>query len=450
MPLPTPKKGTARATGRVRPSRAELLMNANRELASEQLPDEYTMSAIEGATPEATAATQPQAVSLPAAPTPQPMTAPQSAGGSAAIEAAPRHSRDAGANLPENAAHPGSVDAANVVLRPVPVAEIRPSPFQPKGRPSAAAVEAVRQAIADVGSLEALVGPEGSALFTRLDAEAARLAELAYDIATNGMKLPLEVRTAEDGATECLSGHRRLAAARLAGHDTVPAIHRGAMTSAAAAATVLRGNLHRENFTTWQEAVLVTEVQERRRADGYRDNVRSLGAVMGWSHGKVNMLLRIRKALSPQFLRKVGSDDDAQVEEVLARATYRELERLAAEPDEARREVAVRRLLGWTTPSTPVETSSEREWQYIRYKRGGGFVIEVNAPVESLPAGDVEKLRETLDWQLTLVRERLEALAGRGPTGQDGTAAGPSPDEQSGKTGSAEGTRSRAARSIKG
>jgi ParB family chromosome partitioning protein len=126
----------------------------------------------------------------------------------------------------------------------------------------------------------------------------------------------------------------------------VPVIERGPMSNAGAAATVLRGNLHRENFTTWQEATLVTEVQERRRADGYRDNVRTLGAVMGWSHGKVNMLLRIRRALSPELLARVGGGDPAPVEELLARAPYRDLERLANEADDARREMATRRMLG--------------------------------------------------------------------------------------------------------
>ena len=167
-------------------------------------------------------------------------------------------------------------------MRDLAVDAIRPSPFQPKGRPSAAAVASVRDAAAQAGSLDALVSPDGAPLFMRLSPEAARLAELAYDIAEHGLRVPVEVRALDDGAHECLSGHRRLAAARLAGLAAVPAIDRGTMSHAAAAATVLRGNLHRENFTTWQEATLVTEVQERRRADGYRDNVRTLGAVMGW------------------------------------------------------------------------------------------------------------------------------------------------------------------------
>jgi hypothetical protein len=54
----------------------------------------------------------------------------------------------------------------------------------------------VRLAIAEAGSLEALVSPEGGRGFARLDPESARLAELAYDVATHGIKTPLELRTA--------------------------------------------------------------------------------------------------------------------------------------------------------------------------------------------------------------------------------------------------------------
>jgi ParB family chromosome partitioning protein len=234
------------------------------------------------------------------------------------------------------------------------------------------------------------------------------LAELAYDVAEHGMKVPVETRVLGDGTLECLSGHRRLAAAKLAGKDTVPAIERGEMSNASAAATVLRGNLHRENFTTWQEATLVTEVQERRRADGYRDNVRTLGTVMGWSHGKVNMLLRIRRALSPELLTRVGGGDPSPVEELLARAQYRDLERLAAEPDEHRRETATRRMLG--LDDRPAASPRDRQVCVHRPKRGGGFVIEVNAAVESLDAGDASLLRAHLETQLTRVTARLGAL----------------------------------------
>jgi ParB family chromosome partitioning protein len=397
-------KGSAPATGKVvKRSRAEELLQATAALATTQLPDEETMSAIEGERPSRDGAGEaPEAGQLGRAP---------QAGDQSSSPVAPlRHRAGAtGASVAVANADAAARTGADRVER-VSILGVRPSPFQPKGRPSAAAVSAVRLAIAESGSLEALVSPEGATLFGKLEPEAARLAELAYDISQHGVRVPIELRTAEDGALECLGGHRRLAAAALAGLDAIPALLRGEMSSAAAAATVLSGNLHRENFTTWQEAVLVTEVQERRRADGHRDNVRSLGSVMGWSHGKVNMLLRIRRALAPAFLARVSGEggDVGAVEEALSRAAYRDLERLANEGDEERRLAATRRMLG--LGGTPAASPRERSAVLHRPKRGGGFMIEVNDAVETLGAADAMVLRELLETQLARVTARLERL----------------------------------------
>jgi ParB family chromosome partitioning protein len=379
-------------------------MSATQALAAEQLPDGHTMTAI-----EREPAASPTPSSAPAAPSP----VAESPAGRARSREASTATASKPITLPETADESlhvveASGPASRLEVRDVTVDAIAPSPFQPKGRPSAAAVSSVRDVIEKAGSLEALVGPDGAPLFSALSAEAARLAELAYDIAEHGLKVPIEVRTLIDGSLECLSGHRRLAAAKLAGIDRLPAIDRGEMSNAAAAATVLRGNLHRENFTTWQEATLVTEVQARRRADGYRDNVRTLGAVMGWSHGKVNMLLRIRRSLSPELLVRAGGGDAAPVEELLARAAYRDLERLASEGDDDRRLSAVRQLLG--LGDAPAAAIRERQACVHRPKRGGGFVIEVHEPVETLSAGDATLLRAHLETQLTRVKARLAAL----------------------------------------
>jgi ParB family transcriptional regulator, chromosome partitioning protein len=287
---------------------------------------------------------------------------------------------------------------------------IRPSPFQPKGRPSATAVESVRQAIGEAGSLSALTGREGAPIFARLGAEAARLAELAYSIAEHGVKDPVEVRVAEDGAEECISGHRRLAAARLAGLTEVPVLSRGPLSSAQAAAMVLNGNLHRENFTPWQEAVLVTQVQERRRADGVPSDVRTLGSVMGWSSGKVHHLLKARSTFSPAALERIaGSGDAARVEEGLARLQPAELKRLVETADEEARISATRRAIG-LGEVTQAPQAEDRPVCSHRPKRGGGFVVEVNAPVEGLDAGDAMVVYQLLAAQLARVRTRLEQL----------------------------------------
>lgn len=116
----------------------------------------------------------------------------------------------------------------------------------------------------------------------------------------------------------------------------------------------------------------------------------------------------IRRALSLDFLAQVRDGDAARVEEGLARATYRDLERLAGEADEQRRVVATRRMLGWSG-GTPTSPRTRAAFEH-RPKRGGGFVIEVHEPVESLAAGDAATLRELMESQLSRVRARLQVL----------------------------------------
>lgn len=302
----------------------------------------------------------------------------------------------------------GVTRAGPIEMRPIDA--VRPSPFQPRGRPSVAAIDAVRIAITAAGSLAALVSRTGSALFSRLDAESARLAELAYSITENGVETPLEVRVAEDGTEECLSGHRRIAAARLAGLTEVPVLSRGVLSSAQAAAKVLTGNLHRESFTAWQEAVLVTDVQERRRADGLAADVRALGSVMGWSTGKVHQLLRARQVFSPSVLATIGGGDAARVEEGLARLQPAELKRLAESPNDAERVQSVRRALGLEAATPTAVAAPQRPVCTHRSKRGGGFVVDVDEAVESLNAGDATLVHEILATQLARVRARLAQL----------------------------------------
>ena len=132
---------------------------------------------------------------------------------------------------------------------------------------------------------------------------------------------------------------------------------------------------------------------------------------MGWSHGKVNILLRIRRALPMVVLTRIGDGDAVRAEEALARASFRELERLANEADDEKRVDAARHLFGWQTTRTI--SAQERTAFTHRPKRGGGFLIDVREPVESMAVGDATVLGEVLEAQLVRVRGRLQTLRGR-------------------------------------
>jgi len=302
----------------------------------------------------------------------------------------------------------GAAIASTVVQTPIHV--LRTSPFQPAGRPSEGAVTAVRTALDEMHAaltaahtLENLFNLHlGQEIFAQLPQEAARLAELAYDISIHGVKTALEARRTPGGELELISGHRRLAAATLAGLAMVPVIDRGAMDDATAEGALFGANLHREDFTTIQAARLVASLQQRRQAAGYQDTVRTLAQLMGTSNGRVGTLQQIARAVPPPMAARLGGD------EVLSALSYRKLERLVAEPDDRRREALARQLLGLDAQEqSPVGQSSVVH----RPRRGGGFCLQCSEPVEALAHDDAALLRELLAAQLTRVTARLAALA---------------------------------------
>ena len=382
----TPRAGTGPGTGTVRPgSEARAARSAARRaetdaalqrLASEDVPDAHTVEVIErgaaDARPRADDATSTTAADRPGV----------------------ARTRDGGgiARLAE-----------------VPIDAVRLSPFQPKGRPSDEAVREVTEGIARAGGLEALLEPAGADIFQRLRAEAKRLAELAYSVHRDGVRDPVEVREAEDGKLECLSGHRRLAAARIAGLTHVPILDRGTMTAAQAAKTVLEGNLHRENFTPWQEAVVVTSVYDQRRREHKACDVRTIGQLMGWSHGKTGLFLKIRRMLSPAIMAQIGQGDAARADTAFAGLeSVAALERLAKIDDDAQRVEAAQRVLGFATAVVPAPSAS-RTFIY-RPKRGGGFILDVSTPPEALPLADAELLLDQLTMHLSRVQARVAHL----------------------------------------
>lgn len=295
-------------------------------------------------------------------------------------------------------------------LGELPIDAVRLSPFQPKGRPSAGALREVSEGIALSGGLETLLEPAGDEHFQHLRPEAKRLAELAYSIQRDGVRVPIEVRQAEDGIPECLSGHRRLAAASLAGLRHVPVLDRGPLTAAQAAKTVLEGNLHRENFTPWQEAVVATAVYEQRRREHKACDVRTIGQLMGWSHGKAGLFLKIRRMLSPSIVERIGHGDATRGDLALAAVeSVAALARLVKIEDESRRVEAAQRMLGLSTTAASSTTTVGRTFVY-RPKRGGGFLLDVSTPAEALALDEAERLLDLLTSSMGRVQARVTHL----------------------------------------
>ncbi len=282
---------------------------------------------------------------------------------------------------------------------------VSPSPFQPRGRPSARAVGAVARAAADVGGVGALMDESHSATLRALDGEARALAELAADVAENGVETPLEARRTERGL-ELLSGHRRLAAARLAGVPQVPVVDRGAMDDHVAAAIVYRRNLLRKDFTAWQEAISFAAIQRNRRGAGLPDSVRAVARALGASHGRAGDLLMIARSFPAPLLRALADDEDA-AQEALATLSFRTLRELAGVDDEGERVARTREAAGLAAPA---RASMARAAGERVERRGGGFTLTVRKPAERMTVTEAESVLALLDAEVTRLRRRISAL----------------------------------------
>ena len=87
----------------------------------------------------------------------------------------------------------------------------------------------------------------------RREFDEAALEELRESIARHGILQPLSVRAVGDGKYELIAGERRLRAARLAGHTTVPVVVRTA-SDAEMAEMALIENIQREDLNPIEEA----------------------------------------------------------------------------------------------------------------------------------------------------------------------------------------------------
>jgi ParB family chromosome partitioning protein len=293
-----------------------------------------------------------------------------------------------------------------VILR-VATDDVTPSPFQPRGRPSSRAIEAVHAAIADAGGIAAVLERAEPTPFSALDAEARALGELAIDVAEHGVETPLEARRLSNGRLELLSGHRRLAAARLAGLADVPVVDRGDVADHAAAAIVYRRNLLRKDFTAWQEAVSFAAIRENRRSAGLPDSVRAVARALGTSHGRAGDLLTIARALDETTIAAVGAPSEV-VEDALARLTFRALRDLATAASADDRLRRLRTLAGVEQENRAPRRSAAAE---RRDRRGGGFTLTVRKPAERMTVAEATAALDLLTGEVDRLRARLAALA---------------------------------------
>ena len=103
-----------------------------------------------------------------------------------------------------------------------------------------------------------------------------KLTELAESIRQNGVIEAISVRTKPDGRMEILAGHNRVAAAKLAGLQTVPAIVQQ-LDDASAEILLVDSNLkHREKLLPSEKARAYKMLLEARKRQGQRTDLTSV------------------------------------------------------------------------------------------------------------------------------------------------------------------------------
>ena len=103
-----------------------------------------------------------------------------------------------------------------------------------------------------------------------------KLTELAESIRQNGIIEAISVRTKSDGRMEILAGHNRVAAAKLAGLQTIPAIVQQ-LDDASAEILLVDSNLkHREKLMPSEKARGYKMLLEARKRQGQRTDLTSV------------------------------------------------------------------------------------------------------------------------------------------------------------------------------
>jgi ParB/RepB/Spo0J family partition protein len=152
--------------------------------------------------------------------------------------------------------------------------------------------------------VEALTGHPNNG--RNMDAKEAQegLQELAQSIMSLGVLEPVLARPMDGGTFQILAGHRRVAAAILAGLEQVPVIAR-AMSDAEAMEVLVTENLQREDLAPMEEAAGVAALME---TAGWRakDVADRLGKPMSWVAQRARL-----SHLSPWWKQKAADPKNA-------------------------------------------------------------------------------------------------------------------------------------------
>jgi len=106
--------------------------------------------------------------------------------------------------------------------------------------------------------------------------EGQRFSDLVESVRENGVITPIVVRPTDSGTYEILSGHNRVAAAKEAGLESVPAVAREGLTDDEAMFIVTETNLIQRSFADMkhsERAAALSVLYEAMKKQGYRSDL---------------------------------------------------------------------------------------------------------------------------------------------------------------------------------
>ena len=135
----------------------------------------------------------------------------------------------------------------------------------------------------------------------RVNVNTVKFAELRASIRSRGVQQALIVRSLPDLAdrVQCLSGHRRLAAAELEDLVTVPVIHKGRISDAEASEIMTIGNLQ-EDLSPLEEGERAALLLET-----HGEDVAAVASLLGKTETWVVQHAQIYRGLSPEWQKEI-------------------------------------------------------------------------------------------------------------------------------------------------
>lgn len=251
------------------------------------------------------------------------------------------------------------------------------------------------------------------------------LMELAASVQKVGLLQPILVRKGSDGMFDLIAGSRRLRAERHNGKNTILAIIVKKTDDRSALIMALSENLHRDNFTPFEEAALFMKLV-RDHDMGEQQIAEAIGRKIAYVHQRL-MILKLPKEV--QILISKGKLSLAQVEVLQKLPTADEQVRIGNVIAQSQLTSADARLFvnnRGGRPTTPLSTQRRYVKEFsplkilTRVERAARFLAHLSSELERFNLEDRKKMQGVLATIQETIQGLLNSLGGRGKGGHNG------------------------------